>query len=132
MFKGTAEFSAVPFAGYTISKTAPRSWAAAEKIVSGYDAEHFGPNDPVTREQLATILYNYAKYKGQGFSGSWMFLLDFVDRTDISSWADEAVHWCSMKGIVTGKDGKVFDPQGKATRAEAAAMVQRFCETLEK
>ena len=59
-----------------------------------------------------------------------MFLLDFVDRTDISSWADEAVHWCSMKSIVTGKDGKVFDPQGKATRAEAATMVQRFCETI--
>ena len=107
-------------------------WAAAEKIVNGYDAEHFGPTDPITREQLATILYNYAKYKGQGFTGDWMFLLDFVDRADISSWADEAVHWCSMKGIVNGKDGKVFDPQGTATRAEAASMIQRFCEALEK
>jgi DNA invertase Pin-like site-specific DNA recombinase len=108
-------------------------WAAAEKIVSGYDAEHFGPNDPVTREQLATMLYNYAKYKGQGFTGDWMFLLDFVDRADISSWANEAVHWCSMKGIVNGKTengSKVFDPQGKATRAEAASMVQRFCEAV--
>lgn len=107
-------------------------WAAAEKIVSGYDAEHFGPTDPITREQLATILYNYAKSKGQGFTSGWMFLLDFVDRSDISSWADEAVHWCSMKGVVAGKDGKVFDPQGTATRAEAASMVQRFCEALEK
>ena len=107
-------------------------WAASEKIVNGYDAEHYGPEDPITREQMATILYNYAKYKGQGFIGSWMFLLDFVDRADISEWADEAVHWCSMKGVVTGKDGKVFDPQGTATRAEAATMVQRFCEALEK
>ena len=107
-------------------------WAASEKIVSGYDAEHFGANDPVTREQLATILYNYAKYKGQGFTGDWMFLLNFVDRASISSWADEAVHWCSMKGIVTGKDGKVFDPQGYATRAEAASMMQRFCEAMDK
>ena len=105
-------------------------WAAAEKIVSGYNADSFGPNDPVTREQLATILYNYAKYKGQGFTGSWMFLLDLVDRASISDWADEAVHWCSMKGVVTGKDGKVFDPQGKATRAEAATMLQRFCENI--
>ena len=107
-------------------------WAAAEKIVSGYDTEHFCPNDPITREQLATVLYNYAKYKGQGFTGSWMFLLDFVDRASISSWADEAAHWCSMKGVITGKDGKVFDPQGFATRAEAAAMMQRFCAALEK
>ena len=107
-------------------------WAAAEKIVSGYDAEHFGPNDPVTREQLATILYNYAKYKGQGFTGSWMFLLDFADRASISDWADEAVHWCSMNGVINGKDGKVFDPQGCATRAEAAAMMQRFCDALKK
>ena len=56
----------------------------------------------------------------------------FVDRGDISAWADEAVHWCSMKGIVTGRDGKVFDSQGYATRAEAASMMQRFCEGLKK
>ena len=105
-------------------------WAAAEKIVSGYDAEHFGPNDPVTREQLAAILYNYAKNKEQGFTGSWMFLLDYADRANISSWADEAAHWCSMKSIITGKDGMVFDPQGYATRAEAATMMQRFCTVL--
>ncbi len=104
-------------------------WAQSTGVAGGYSADSFGPDDDVTREQLATILYNYAKLKGQGFTGSWMFLLDFADRTGISSWADEAVHWCSMKGIVNGKDGKVFDPQGKATRAEAAAMVQRFCQT---
>ena len=107
-------------------------WAQAERIVSGYDDERFGPNDLITREQLSTILYHYAQYKGQGFTGSWMFLLDFADRADIGSWADEAVHWCSMKGVVNGKDGKVFDPQGNATRAEAAAMMQRFCAALEK
>ena len=100
--------------------------------MEGYDAEHFGPNDPITREQLAVILYRYAKSKGQGFTGSWMFLLDFTDRADISAWADEAVHWCSMKGIVTGRNGGIFDPQGSATRAEAAVMIQRFCEALEK
>lgn len=105
-------------------------WAQSNKIVDGYSADSFGPNDPITREQMAAILYNYAKFKGQGFTGDWMFLLDFADRTDISSWADEAVHWCSMKGIANGKDGKVFDPQGNATRAEAATMMQRFCENI--
>ena len=105
-------------------------WAAAEKIVSGYNAERFGADDAVTREQLATILCNYAKYKGQDCTVSRVSL-DYVDRADISSWANEAVKWCSLKGIVNGKDGKVFDPQGKATRAEAAAMMQRFCEVTE-
>ena len=107
-------------------------WAASEGIVNGYGDGKFGTNDPVTREQLATILYRYAQSKGQGFTGSWMFLLDFVDRADISEWADEAVHWCSMKGIVNGIGNDLFDPQGNATRAEAASMIQRFCEALEK
>ena len=107
-------------------------WAQSTGVVDGYSADSFGPNDNVTREQLAAILYNYAKIKGQGFTGDWMFLLDFADRTDISSWANEAVHWCSMKGIVNGKAGKVFDPQGNATRAEAATMVQRYCEAFKK
>ena len=102
-------------------------WAQSTGVVEGYNADSFGPDDDVTREQLATILYCYAQSKGEGFTGDWMFLLDFVDRTDISSWADEAVHWCSMKGIV---GGKVFDPQGYATRAEAATMLQRFCENI--
>ena len=107
-------------------------WAQGKGIVNGYTDGTFGPNNPITREQMAAILYRYAQYKGQGFTGSWMFLLDFVDRADIASWADEAVHWCTMKGIVNGKAGKVFDPKGNATRAEAAAMIQRFCEALEK
>ena len=105
-------------------------WVQSARIVEGYDDERFGPEDDVTREQLAAILYRYAQSKGGGFTGDWMFLLGFVDRTDISSWANEAVHWCSMKGIVNGKDGKVFDPQGNATRAEAACMIQRLCEKV--
>ena len=107
-------------------------WAQAGRIVSGYNTEYFGPDDPVTREQLATILYHYAQYKGKGFKGPWTFLLDLTDRGKISVWADEAVHWCSENGIVTGKKGKVFDPQGRATRAEAAVMMQRFSEALKK
>ena len=107
-------------------------WAAAEKIANGYGDGHFGPADEITREQLAVILYRYAQKKGEGFTGDWMFLLPCTDRADISEWANEAVHWCYMQGITEGKDGNVFDPQGNASRAEAAAMMMRFCESLEK
>ncbi len=103
-------------------------WANGKDIVSGYEDGNFGPNDPITREQFATMLYKYAQNQGEGFQGAWMFLLSFNDRAEISSWADEAVHWCVMKGILTGKGGNVLDPKGYLTRAEAAAMIQRFCE----
>lgn len=102
-------------------------WAAENDIVGGYGNGKFGPNDPITREQLATILYRYAQSKGQGFTGAWMFLLDYPDASEISIWADEAMHWCVMNGIINGKDGKLV-PKGDASRAEAATMLQRFCE----
>ena len=102
-------------------------WAAENKIVEGYGNGKFKPNDDITREQLATILYRYAQSKGQGFTGAWMFLLDYPDASEISSWADEAMHWCVMNGIINGKDGKLV-PKGDASRAEAATMLQRFCE----
>lgn len=103
-------------------------WAASEKIASGYSTETFGVNDPVTREQFATMIYRYVQKKGQGFTGSWMFLLPYNDRADISEWANEAAHWCSMKGIINGKAGNIFDPQGLATRAEAVTMLYRWME----
>ena len=100
-------------------------WAAENKIVEGYDGK-FAPTDAITREQLATILYRYAQSKGQGFTGSWMFLLNYPDASEISSWADEAMHWCVMNGIINGKDGKLV-PGGDASRAEAATMLMRYC-----
>ena len=103
-------------------------WAASEEIVLGYDAESFGPNDNITREQLATILYRYEQYKGGGFVGAWMFRMDYVDLADVSDWAYEAMCWMNMNGIVNGKPGKILDPKGTATRAEAAAMLNRYCE----
>ena len=98
------------------------------KSVSGYSAETFGPNDPVTREQLAAILYRYAQSKGKGFTGSWMFLLDYADRAEISDWAYEAMCWMTMKGILNGTGSKMLEPRGSATRAQVAAMIQRFSE----
>ncbi|MBQ7975492.1 MAG: S-layer homology domain-containing protein, partial [Clostridia bacterium] len=103
-------------------------WAASEGIVLGYSAESFAPNDDITREQLATIIYRYEKYKGGGFTGAWMFRMDYADLDDVSEWSYEAMCWCTMNNIVNGKPGKLLDPLGYATRAEAAAMLHRYCE----
>ena len=107
------------------------AWAYENKIVLGYNSTTFGPNDAISREQLATMIYNYAKSKGEGFTGSWMFLLDYPDATNVSSWADEAMHWCNMKGIISGcKDtasGKtVLNPTGSSTRAELAQVFYNY------
>jgi|GEM_PF-1783883 len=103
-------------------------WAASEGIVLGHSAESFAPNDDITREQLATIIYRYEKYKGGGFTGTWMFRMDYADLDDVSEWSYEAMCWCTMNSIVNGKPGKLLDPLGYATRAEAAAMLHRYCE----
>ena len=103
-------------------------WAAANGIVEGYvEGAHkvFGPDRPVTREQFATMLYRYAKLHGEGFQGMWMFLLDYPDAADVSDWADEAMHYWVMQGVINGMDGKL-NPKGSATRAQVASMLCRF------
>ena len=89
------------------------------------------PSDPITREQLAAVLYRYAQSKGQGFTGAWMFPLDYPAAAEVSSWASEAMHRMVMNGVVNGKNGKLV-PKGDASRAEAATMIQRFCENTAK
>ena len=104
------------------------SWANNQGIVTGIEPHTFGGDLLVTREQLATMLYKYAKSHGEGIEADWYFLLKFDDTDLISSWADEAVHWCYLKAVLTGKSGNILDPKGNLTRAEAASMIQRFCE----
>ena len=105
-------------------------WAASERIVEGYGNGKFGTNDDITREQLAAILYRYEQKNGGGFKGMWMFRMDYVDLADVSVWAYEAMCWMNMNSIVNGKPGKVLDPKGSATRAEAAAMIQRYSDVM--
>ena len=105
-------------------------WAAAEKIVEGHDGK-FDPNGAITREQLATILYRYEQYKGGGFTGTWMFLLDCTDRDKVSNWAYEAMCWMSMNGVITGTDG-ALNPKNNATRAQIAMTLYRYCEATGK
>ena len=107
-------------------------WAASQGIVNGYSDAAFGPNDNITREQLAAILYRYEQKNGGGFKGMWMFRMDYVDLADVSDWAFEAICWMNMNSIVNGKPGKIMDPKGSATRAEAAVMLQRYCDVISK
>lgn len=103
-------------------------WAASTGVVTGYSESSFGPNDAITREQLAAILYRYVKTQGQGFTSMWYFPLRYDDAASISSWADEAMHWCVMKGLLNGTSETTLSPQLTATRAQLAAILQRFCE----
>lgn len=100
-------------------------WATAEGVVAGYGDGGFGPDDPITREQFTTILYRFDQLQGGGFTGNWMFLLDFTDRSEVSQWAYEAICYMTVHGIIEGKDDKLLDPQGQATRAEIATMLLR-------
>ena len=102
-------------------------WARLNGIAGGYDDATFGPNDPITREQMAAILYRYAQYKGYDVSAK-ADLNKFTDADEISNYALEALQWANAEGLINGKGDGVLDPKGQATRAEAAAILMRFCE----
>lgn len=92
------------------------AWAVAQGISDGTD-----PESPITREQLAAMLYRYAK--AGKVNGN---LSAFTDATSVSGWAKDAVAWAVEQGIITGKDGGILDPKGQATRTEVAQMVKNF------
>lgn len=105
-------------------------WAAANGIVTGYSDKAFGPDDSVTREQLAVMLSGYARNKGIEIAAGDA-ALDFADASAISAWAKDALAWAVGEGILSGKPGGKLDPVGVATRAEAAQMLMKFCAVLE-
>lgn len=100
-------------------------WAVGNGIVKGYGDGRFGPDDPVTREQMATMLYRNAVLLGQGFQGMWMFYLNYPDAAEISDWADEAMHWVVMNGILIGSD-RGLEPKANATDAQLATVLDRW------
>ena len=105
-------------------------WASSTGVVSGYADGRFGPNDNVTREQLAAMLANYAKrVSGREVSGSASDFASMADGQSVSSWAVPAVGWCFRNRILSGSNGKV-NPQGNATRAEASKMVVGLYDLL--
>ena len=107
------------------------NWAAANGIVSGYGDGRFGPADPITREQMASILYRYAQYKGYDVTGS-ADLSGYADASTISSYAVGAMQWANAEGLISGTSATTLSPKGSATRAEAAALLMRFCENVAK
>lgn len=108
------------------------SWASANGIVTGYGeqrAGQFGPEDPITRQQMAAILMRYAKYKGYDISAQGQ-LSSFADQADIESYAVEAMQWANGAGLITGVTETTLVPTGNANRAQAATILMRFCETI--
>ena len=103
------------------------TWAAENGIVGGYGGGLFGPEDNITREQFAAILYRYAQAKGYGTTASFD-LSAYGDVSDVSAWAISAMQWACGKDIINGTSPTTLAPQGTATRAQAATMLQRFCE----
>ena len=101
------------------------NWAAASGITSGTGDGNFSPNTAITREQLAAILMNYAQYKGQDVSAR-ATLDTYSDATAISSWANDVMSWAVAEGLISGVTADTLQPQGAATRAQVAAILQRF------
>ena len=106
------------------------TWTAENSIFAGYGKDKFGPDDPITREQLAAIFYRYADYKGYDLTVKGN-LDKFKDADKITDYAKTAMGWAVGSGLVKGKSGNLLDPQGTATRAEIAAMLHRFIEKYE-
>lgn len=103
------------------------SWASAKGIVSGYGDGRFGPNDVITREQLAVILYGYARDKGYDLtSGKDVDLRSYQDFDQLAAWAVTAMQWACGEGLISGMGNNTLAPKGNATRAQAAAVFKNL------
>lgn len=105
------------------------TWAAGHGIVSGYSSEKYGPDDSITREQMASILYRYAKYKGYNVEKQ-ADLTVFEDLKKLSDYAKTAMAWANGEGLISGFTATRLEPQGNAVRAQAAAILHRFCVNI--
>ena len=125
---GSTPFTDVPDDAYCVQVV---KWASENSIVTGYENGEFRPSDPVKREQMAAILFNYAKLKGYDVSGyEDMNFSRFSDHTELSAYALPAMQWCAGSGVIAGKGSGVLDPEGNATRGQTAKMLYCFCENI--
>lgn len=102
------------------------AWGKLRGIVDGVGGGKFAPEDKVTREQAATILYRYARYKGSDTSAA-ADISTFRDAASVSAYAEEPMAWSVAEGLVGGIEGNRLDPQGSATRAQLAVILMRYC-----
>lgn len=103
------------------------NWAAREGIVAGFEDDSFRPNAAITREQLAAILCNYSAWKGEDTSAR-ADLDEYTDAISISSWATDTMSWAVAEGLISGMTADELQPQESATRAQVAAILQRYLE----
>ena len=122
---GSASFSDVSSGKYYAQDVA---WAAENGIVSGYSASRFGPENAITREQLAAILYRYAAYKGYDVS-DLASLTGYADNDLVAAYAKTSFAWAVQAGIISGTGANRLSPSAGATRAQVAAMLMRFCQS---
>lgn len=107
------------------------AWAASKNIVAGYDNGTFGPNDPLTLEQTAAILYRFAQVQGLEANASTS-LSGFSDQDDVQEWALPAMEWAVASGLISGTDLGTLMPQAGATRAQMAVILMNFCQQMDK
>ena len=106
------------------------AWAAANDIVNGTSATTFAPNSPITREQMATMLYRFAQYKGMDAVTLQEHLTGYPDGDQVSDYAIPAMNWAVGQGLIAGMENGTLVPQGSATRAQVATILMRFCENV--
>ena len=104
-------------------------WATRKGIVNGYGDGRFAPNDPITREQMAAILFRYAKNKGYDVTGR-ADLKAFADYSAVSGYAMDAISWANTNGLIQGRTITTLAPARQATRAEVAAILHRFAQNI--
>lgn len=107
------------------------NWAAANDIVGGYEDGSFRPNAPITREQMASIFYRYAAYKGYD-TNARADLGTYTDSDDVSVWAKEVMQWAVGAELIHGMSDNILLPQGNVTRAQAATVLMNYCGSIEK
>ena len=107
------------------------AWAAANGIVSGITSTEFAPDSDISREQMALIIYRFAKMQGYNVSDA-SDLSNFADTSDVSDWAIDAIRWANKTELVNGTSETTLSPKATATRAQVAAILMRFCENVAK
>ena len=130
----TSKYTAAPFDDVAAGQwyTPFVAWASENGIVMGYDSKHFGLNDPVTREQMAAILYRYAKFAGKdvNMTDDTTFQ-NFTDAGQVSDYAKDPMIWATGKGLINGMGDSTLAPQKTATRAQVAQIVKNFDQKVQ-